>query len=141
MARATALLVALAASTCVAATIEGAVIAEPVVGAVDGLPGRSESRPSRHDGVMETLIRVTAGATERRLRMVCRRLHSPQHCKHGGDRDDRCAQQPSPRVSSGQHPGQTIKSPFIHQTHLQTRVGRTTWSAYPGSPTIRAVRR
>jgi hypothetical protein len=132
MARATALLVALAASTCVAATIEGAVIAEPVVGAVDGLAGRSESGPARHDGVMETLTRVTAGATERRLRMVRRRVRSPQQRKHGGDRDDRCAQQPSPRVSSGQHPGQAIKFPVIHWTHLQTRGGRTTWSARPG---------
>jgi hypothetical protein len=38
MARATAVLVTLAASTSVVAAIEGAVIAEPVVGAVDGLP-------------------------------------------------------------------------------------------------------
>jgi len=71
-------LVALAASTFVVAAIEGAVIAEPVVGAVDGLPGRPASGPARHDGVMETLVRVMAGAAERGLRVVRRRLRSPQ---------------------------------------------------------------
>jgi hypothetical protein len=134
-------LVALAASASVAAAVVGAVIAKSVVSAVDGLPGRPASGPARHDGVMKTLIRVAAGAAKWRHRMMCRCLRSPQQRKHGGDHYDRYAQQPSPRVSSGQHPGQTIKSPFIHQTHLQTRVGRTTWSAYPGSPAIRAVRR
>src|SRR5829696_3728558 len=132
MTRATALLVALAASTCVAAAIEGAVIAEPVVGAVDGLAGRSASDPARHDAVMETLTRVTTGAAKGGLRMMCRRLRSPQPRKHGGDRYDRGAQQLSPRVSSAQHPGQTIKSPVIHQTHLQTRGERSTWSTHPG---------
>jgi hypothetical protein len=98
MARATAVLVALAASTFVVAAIEGAVIAEPVVGAVDGLPGRPASGPARHDSVMETLTRVPAGAAKWRLRVMCRRLRSPQQRKHGGDRYNRCAQQPSPRV-------------------------------------------
>ena len=64
------MLVALTASPFGAAAIEGAVIPKAIVGAVDGLPGPSDSGAAREDGVMETLTRLTAGATERRLRMV-----------------------------------------------------------------------
>ncbi len=140
MARATALLVTLAASTCVAAAIEGAVIAEPVIGAVDGLAGRSAADPARHDGVMEAPTRVTTGAAKWRLRMMCRRLRSPRQRKHGGNRDNRRAQQP-PRVCSGQYPGQAIKSPVIHWTHLQTRSEGSTWRIHPDLAAIRAIRR
>jgi hypothetical protein len=84
MARAAALLVTLAASTCVAAAIEGAVIAEPIVGAVDGLAGRSAADPARHDGVMEAPTRVTKGAAKWRLRMMCRRLRSPGSASMAG---------------------------------------------------------
>ena len=135
------MLVTLAASTFVVAAIEGTVIAEPVVGAVDGLPGRPAASPARHDGVMETLTRVTADAAERGLRMMCRRLRSPQQRKHGGDRYDRCAQQPSPCLANGQHPSQAIKSPVIHQTHLQMLGEPSAWSAHPGLPALRAIRR
>src|SRR5215207_9619011 len=141
MARATALLVALAASTFIATAIEGAVVAEPVVGAIDGLPGRPASGPARQNGVMETLVRVIAGAPEGGLCVVCRRLSSPQQRKHGGDGDGCYAQQPSPRASSGQHPSQAIKSPIIHQTHLQTRDEGPMWSDLPGLPALRARRR
>lgn len=68
--RATAILVALAASPSVAAAIEGTVIAKAIVGTVDRLPGRSHSGSARDDGVMETLTCVTAGATKWRLSVV-----------------------------------------------------------------------
>ena len=135
------MLVALATSASVATAIEHAIIPEAIVGAVDSLPGRLGPGPARHDGVMEALVRVITGSPERRHGMMCRCLRSPQQRKHGGDRYDRCAQQPSPRVSGSQHPGQTIKSPIIHQTPLQSRCGRSTWSSHLGSPAIRATRR
>ena len=72
MAKATAVLVALASSASVATAIERAIIPEAIVGAVDSLPGRSRPASAGHDGVMETLIRLITGVTERDLRMVRR---------------------------------------------------------------------
>jgi hypothetical protein len=57
-------LVTPAASTSVAAAIVGTVIREAVIGAVDGLAGRSAPDALDQDGVVETLTRVTAGATK-----------------------------------------------------------------------------
>src|SRR5918997_3613189 len=64
MARAAAVLVALAESTSIATTIERPVIPEAVVGAVDSLPGRPRPASTRHDGVMKTLVRVITGPPE-----------------------------------------------------------------------------
>ena len=79
MTRATAVLVALTASTSVATIIEHAVIPEPGVGAVDGLAGSSNLGPARHDGEMETLARMTASATERGHHVVRRCFRCSHH--------------------------------------------------------------
>src|SRR5215216_2036209 len=101
MAGATAMLVALAASTAVTAAIEVAVIAETVVGAVDRLAGRSRSDPARHDGVMEALVRVVTGSPERRHGVVCHCFGFPHHGQRGGDRGNRSAVRPTARSALG----------------------------------------
>jgi len=65
IAKATAMLVALAAAASVVTAIELAVIPEAIVGAVDSLPGRSPPASAHCDSVVEALIRLIAGATER----------------------------------------------------------------------------
>ncbi len=89
------MLVALAASTSVATAIEGAVIAEAIVGAVDGLPGRSRPASARRDRVMEALIRVITGSPKRGHGMVCRCFRVPQHGQRGGERGDHSAERPT----------------------------------------------
>lgn len=125
VARATAVLIALAVPTSVAAAIEAAVIAEPIVGAVDGLPGGARLAAARRDGVMETLIRVITGAAEGGLRMMPRCSRSANHREHGRNRRDHSSEHSTSRASSGQRPGQVIKSPVIHRTRLQSRRGRS----------------
>jgi hypothetical protein len=125
MARATAVLIALTASTFVVAAIEGAVIPKSIVGAVDGLPGQSASGAARDDGVMETLTRMTAGATKWRLRMVRCSSRTSHHRKRGGNRGDQTAECATSRRTLRQCPNYAVKLPVIHRTHLQTRRGRS----------------
>jgi hypothetical protein len=102
-------LIPLAEPTPIAAAIEGAIVPEPVVGAVDGLPRWSPSGAARHDSMMEALIRVITGAAKGGLGMMCRCPRDAQQREHGRDHRDGSTQQPSPRAPSGQRPGQAIE--------------------------------
>ena len=119
MARATAVLVTLAASASVATAIEGAVIPESIVGAVDGLPGRSAPDAPYQDGVMETLTRVTAGATKWCPCMVRRSPRFSHHCKQGGNRGSQTAERPTSRDMLRQRPDHDVKSMVVHGDPLQ----------------------
>jgi hypothetical protein len=65
-------LITLAGSASIVAAIEGSVILEAIFGTVDGLPGRSPPASAGCGGVMETLIRLITGATERDQRSARR---------------------------------------------------------------------
>ena len=134
------MLITLAASTFIVTAIEGAVIAEAIFGAVDGLPGRSPPAPARRDGVMETLIRLITGATERDHRIVRRRLRFSHHREHGGEppRSNRGATlaatlrslAPGPRCQIAGHPP--------HRTSRHGAVARRRATA-PDSPLLAPV--
>src|SRR5829696_4879775 len=121
MARAAAVLVALAAATSVATAIERAVIAETIVRAVDSLPGRPHPDPARHDRVMEALIRVIAGSSERDQRVVRRCFRVPHHDQPGGKRGDHSAERPTSRRTLCQHPDRSVKSIVVHDDPLPYR--------------------
>jgi hypothetical protein len=121
-----------AAATFIAATIQRAVVSEPVIGAVDSFPGRSDSGPARDDGVMETLTRQSAGATERRLRVVRRSPRLSCYREQGGDRGDQSAERSTSRRMLRQRPGYDVKSAVIHSTHLPAQGGRSRASDRPG---------
>ena len=125
------MLVTPAASTSVAAAIEGAVIPEAVVGAVDGLPGRSAPEALGQDGVMETLTRVPASSPKWRLCMARRSLPFSHHREHGDNRGSQTAEHPTSRRSLCQLPNHEVESPVIHMTHPRTRCGRSTPSDRP----------
>ena len=96
------MLITLAAPTPVAAAIEAAVIPEAIVGTVHGLPGPAKpgaKRPgaTRGNGVMEALIRVVTGASERNHRVTRLYPRSPYQGEHDGDHRDRCAERSTSR--------------------------------------------
>ena len=113
------MLVALAGPTPVAAAIEGAVISEAIVGAVDSLPGRPRPVPTDQDGMVETLTRETASATKWRPCMVRRSPRFSHHCEHGGNRGSQTAERPASRRTLRQLPDHDVKLMVVHGDPLQ----------------------
>ena len=126
MAHATAVLVPRAVSPPVAAAVERAVVTKAVVGAVDSLPARSH--PARDGGVVQALVGVSAGLTERDEGVVGVRRIASGARERGGGSQRQPAYDPAARAAAPDRSGDGIENVVVHD--VPPFVG------FPARPTV-----